>query len=350
MHYTLRDIAHLLGGEVEGDPEAVVSSFGKIEEAQADQLSFIANPKYEPYLYTTSATGVLVHTDFVATHPHTAHLIRVPDPYAALAKLMQFAARELTPHYQGIAETASIHPSVQLPEECYIGSFVHIEEGVTLGEGCFIYPHCYLGKGVSIGRDTTLYSHVSIYHNCTLGDRCTVHSGAVIGADGFGFAPTDRGYDKIPQLGNVIIADDVEIGANTCIDRAVMGTTRIGCGTKLDNLIQIAHNCTVGEHTVMASQGGMAGSSRLGSWCKTGGQVGIAGHVSVADRVEVGGQTGILGNIKEGRTLLGSPAMDLSTALRAYTVLPKLPQLLQRISELEKKLKQIESTSCNKEH
>lgn len=350
MRYTLKEIASLIEGIVEGDTEATVSAFGKIEDAKEGELSFIANAKYESYLYTSQATAVLVSKDFEPAQPYKPSLIRVENPYASLAKLMQFVAEELNPKKEGIAQEAFIHPSVKIPKRCYIAPFVHIEEGVVLGEGCSIYPHCYIGKDVTIGENTIIYPHVSIYHTCTIGSHCIVHSGAVIGADGFGFAPTETGYDKIPQLGSVKIEDYVEIGANTCVDRAVMGATIIGQGTKLDNLIQVAHNCTIGEHTVMASQTGMAGSSHVGSWCKVGGQAGIAGHITMGDRVNMGGQTGVLGNIKSGRTILGSPAMDVSKALRAYTIIPKLPELYTRLSDLEKKLTQIESELCNNKH
>jgi UDP-3-O-[3-hydroxymyristoyl] glucosamine N-acyltransferase len=344
MQFTLQSIATLLGGTIEGDPQAIVSSFGRIEEAGEGQLTFLANPKYEPHIYTTRATATLVSDDFRPSAPLSTNLIRVADPYAALAQLMQLATEEMAPRYEGVASEAYIHPSVKLPKHCYIAPFAYIAEGVTLGEGCSIYPHTYIGKGCKIGEGSTLYPQVTIYPGCEIGARCTLHAGAVIGADGFGFAPSEEGYKKIPQLGNVILADDVEIGANTCIDRAVMGSTTIGKGTKLDNLVQVAHNCSIGEHTVMAAQGGMAGSSHIGSWCRTGGQVGLAGHVSVGNHVDMGGQTGILGNVKDGRQLLGSPAMDLSTAMRAYTVVPKLPQLLKRIEELEDKINKLSST------
>ncbi len=350
MKYTVRDIASLIKGTVIGNPEAVVSAFGKIEEAKEGELSFIANSKYEPFLYTSQATAVLVNEDFTPSASYAPTLIKVDNPYAALAQLMQLVEHELNPHREGVAPEALIHPSVTIPPHCYIGPFVCIEKGVTLGEGCSIYPYSYIGQDVTIGQNTVIYPHVSIYHSCVIGDRCVIHAGSVIGADGFGFAPTEEGYNKIPQLGTVKISNDVEIGANTCIDRAVMGATLVGQGTKLDNLIQVAHNCSIGEHTVIASQTGMAGSSHIGSWCKIGGQAGIAGHITVGDRVNMGGQTGILGNVKSDRNLLGSPAMELSKALRAYTVIPKLPELNARIRDLEKKLEQIESKLCNNKH
>ncbi|MCI6153505.1 MAG: UDP-3-O-(3-hydroxymyristoyl)glucosamine N-acyltransferase [Porphyromonas sp.] len=350
MQVTLQDIATLLNGTIEGDAQAIVSSFGRIEEAVEGQITFLSNPKYEPYIYQTKASAVLVPNNFVPAEKVAANLIRVEDPYTALALLMQWASKETTPSYEGVSKESFIHPSVKLPNKCYIAPFVYIAEEVVLGEGCSIYPHSYIGKGCKIGANAIIHSHVSIYPECEIGDRCILHAGTVIGADGFGFAPSESGYTKIPQLGNVVIEDDVEIGANTCIDRAVMGSTRISKGCKLDNLIQVGHNCTIGEHTVMAAQGGMAGSSQIGSWCRTGGQIGIAGHVSVGNHVDMGGQTGILGNIKDGRKLLGSPAMDLSTAMRSFTIIPKLPQLLKRIEELEDKINQISTTSCNNKH
>jgi len=341
MQFTLQSIATLLGGTIEGDPQAIVSSFGRIEEAIEGQLTFLANPKYEPHIYTTRATATLVSDHFSPSAPVTTNLIRVADPYAALAQLMQLATEEIAPRYEGVASEAFIHPSVKLPKHCYIAPFANIAEGVTLGEGCSIYPYTYIGKGCKIGEGSTLYPHVTIYPGCEVGARCTLHAGAVIGADGFGFAPSEEGYKKIPQLGNVVLADDVEIGANTCIDRAVMDNTVIRRGVKLDNLIQIAHNCEIGEHTVMASQVGLAGSSAVGKWCRFGGQVGIGGHLTIGDRVEMAGQTGVLGNVASGTALMGSPGMPLREAMRSFVIQPKLPDMYRRLQALEKELAEL---------
>ncbi len=349
MQYTVEQIATLVQGSVEGDAQALISSFGKIEEAQEGDLSFISNPKYEHYLYSSQATAVLVSKDFQATAPFSPILIRVANPYFALATLMQQVSQELSPSYSGIDERAFVHPSVVLPKQCYIGAFAYIEEGVQLGEGTSIYPYSYVGKNVTIGENSQLYPHVTVYHNCSIGKSCVLHSGAVIGADGFGFAPNEKGYEKIPQLGNVILEDKVEIGANTCVDRSVMGSTLIQEGTKLDNLVQVGHNCSIGRHTVMAAQGGLAGSSHIGDWCQLGGQVGIAGHLKIGDKVVLAGQTGVLGNIPSESTMIGSPAMPMSKAMRSYSVMRHLPELQKKIKELETKLQSLESQLCDKE-
>lgn len=336
LEFSAEQIAHILQGTVEGDPKALVHDFAKIEEASIGQLTFLANSKYEPFLYTTKASIVLVNADFAPKGEYSATLIRVPDAYAGLATLMQMVEQQLNVRPTGIHTRATIAEGVEVAHVAYIGAGAVIEEGVTLGEGCYIYPNVYIGRGTTIGANTILYPNVVVYHRCEIGSRCILHAGAVVGADGFGFAPQLDGYHKIPQLGNVVIEDDVEIGANTCVDRAVMGSTRIKRGAKLDNLVQIAHNCEVGNHTVMAAQGGMAGSSKIGSWCQTGGQVGIAGHLSIGDRVQLGGQTGVLGNIESDKVMLGSPAMEARNAMRAYAVLNKLPDLYRTVGQLEK--------------
>lgn len=344
LEFTAAQIAAILSAKVEGDESVVIRGFGKIEEAQSGELTFLSNPKYESHLYSTGASAVLVSEGFVPRDVVSTTLIRVPDPYAALAQLMQMAAEKLNPApAPSIASSAYLAPTAIVEEGCYIGHNVVIESGAVVEEGCQIYPNTYIGRGVRIGKGTIIHANVSVYHSCRIGERCIIHAGAVVGADGFGFAPQLDGYRKIPQLGNVIIEDDVELGANTCIDRAVMGSTIIRRGAKLDNLIQIAHNCEVGAHTVMAAQGGMAGSSRIGSWCQTGGQVGIAGHLSIGDRVQLGGQTGVLGNIKSDRTILGSPAMDAPVAMRAYAVLPKLPEIYRTVARLERELNEIKN-------
>ncbi len=336
LEFSAEQIAHILQGTVEGDPKALVHDFAKIEEASIGQLTFLANSKYEPFLYTTKASIVLVNADFAPKGEYSATLIRVPDAYAGLATLMQMVEQQLNVRPTGIHTRATIAEGVEVAHVAYIGAGAVIEEDVTLGDGCYIYPNVYIGRGTTIGANTILYPNVVVYHRCEIGSRCILHAGAVVGADGFGFAPQLDGYHKIPQLGNVVIEDDVEIGANTCVDRAVMGSTRIKRGAKLDNLVQIAHNCEVGNHTVMAAQGGMAGSSKIGSWCQTGGQVGIAGHLSIGDRVQLGGQTGVLGNIESDKVMLGSPAMEARNAMRAYAVLNKLPDLYRTVGQLEK--------------
>ena len=254
---------------------------------------------------------------------------------------MQLVEQQQASHPEGISPTAQIAEGVVLGEDVYVGAYAVLEQGVKVGRGVRIYPHAYVGKGVTIGEGTTIHPHVTLYHDVQIGARCIIHAGAVIGADGFGFAPQSDGYHKIPQLGNVILEEDVEIGANTCIDRAVMGSTIIRRGVKLDNLVQIAHNCSVDEHTVMASQVGLAGSSQIGKWCKFGGQVGIGGHITIGDRVEMGGQTGVISNIPEGSILMGSPGMPLREAMRNFVIQPKLPDMYRRLQALEKELAEL---------
>lgn len=336
LAYRAEEVAQILGGRVEGDGSVVVHGFGKIEEAVAGELTFLANRKYEQYLYTTGASVVLVNADFEPTGNVSATLIRVPDAYAALAQLMQLVEAQFNIRPTGIHPRAVVAEDVLVEGVAYIGSGVVIEEGVTLGKDCYIYPNVYIGRNSTIGANTIIYPNVTIYHRCEVGARCILHAGCVIGADGFGFAPQLDGYHKIPQLGGVILEDDVEIGANACIDRAVMGYTRVGKGAKIDNLVQIGHNCQIGDHTVMAAQGGIAGSSKIGSWCQTGGQVGIAGHLEIGDRVQLGGQTGVLGNIKSDQVMLGSPAMDARAAMRIYATLGKLPEMYRVLDRLEK--------------
>lgn len=341
IQYRAEQIAQLLQGTIEGDASAMVHTFAKIEEAQAGTLTFLANLKYESYLYTTEASIVLVRHDLQLKEPVRPTLIRVADPYAALAELMQLVEKQLHQRPTGIDPRAVVLEGATLGQDVYLGPGVVVEAGAEIGDGCLIYPNSYIGRGCKIGAESIIYPNVTIYHGVSIGLRCIIHAGAVVGADGFGFAPQLDGYRKIPQLGNVIIEDDVEIGANTCIDRAVMGSTIIRQGAKLDNLVQIAHNCQVGAHTVMAAQGGMAGSSSIGSWCQTGGQVGIAGHLHIGDRVQLGGQTGVLGNVESDKTLLGSPAMEARNAMRSYAVMSKLPDMYRQLGQLEKEIQKL---------
>ncbi|MDY6148620.1 MAG: UDP-3-O-(3-hydroxymyristoyl)glucosamine N-acyltransferase [Porphyromonas sp.] len=340
MQFSARDIADILNGAVEGDSSVLLHSFGKIEEAAEGDLTFLANSKYEPFIYTTKASAVLVSLDFVPREPVGATLIRVSDPYEALAVLLKMVqgdvSKQQTP---GVHSSAVVASSVLVPDDCSIGAFVCIEEGASIGKGCILYPYVYIGRDCKVADNTVLHPHVTLYAGTVVGKNCILHAGCVIGADGFGFAPTKEGYDKIPQLGHVEIEDDVEIGANTCIDRAVMGATVVGKGTKLDNLIQVAHNCRIGQHTVMAAQVGIAGSCTVGDWCQFGGQSGLPGHISVGDRVQLGGQSGVIGNVPSGSRLLGSPAMEFPTAMRAYAALAQLPELLRRVDQLEREIK-----------
>lgn len=342
LQFSAEQIAQILGGRVEGNASVLVSDFAKIETATPGTLTFLANLKYEAYIYTTGASAVLVSEDFAPKEAVATTLIRVPDPYAALAQLMKMVEEQTRVKPQGI-HSCAVTEGATIGTGVYIGAGAVVEEGAVIGDDCQIYPNVYIGRGTIVGRGTTIYPNATLYHGVRVGERCIIHAGAVIGADGFGFAPQLDGYHKIPQLGNVIIEDDVEVGANTCIDRAVMGSTIIRRGVKLDNLIQIAHNCEVGAHTVMAAQGGMAGSSSIGEWCQTGGQVGLAGHLHVGDRVQLGGQTGVLGNIESDKVLLGSPAMDARTAMRVYATLGKLPDMYRQLGKLEQELSKLKT-------
>lgn len=339
MEFSANQIAALANGTVEGDGEVKINTIAKIEEGIPGAISFLANPKYTQYIYTTGSSAVLVSNDFVPEQPVKATLIRVADPYATVAHLLQMVQQMMTPQPKGIEQPCHIGEGVDVDDESYIGAFAYIGNGVKLGKGVKIYPQVYVGDGCVIGDGTILYSGAKIYHGCKIGNRCTIHAGAVIGADGFGFAPTPDGYDKIPQIGIVEIEDDVEIGANTTVDRAMMGSTRIGKGVKLDNLIQIAHNCRVGDNTVMASQAGVAGSAKVGEWCMIGGQVGIAGHITIGDKVEIAAQSGIPKCVAAGSRIFGSPAMDLRAWGRQAAMIKHLPDLFKRVEELESSCK-----------
>lgn len=343
MKFTVQQIAEYLHGSVDGDPGVEVNTFCKIEEGQQGGLTFLANPKYEHYLYETKASAALVNESFKPSQEIKLTLIRVPDAYAALASLMQLANSFTQKQESGVDKLAFVDPSVKLPEDCYIGAFSYIGKNVQIAKGCRIYPHAYIGDNAKIGENCIIYPHVTIYHDCEIGNRCIIHAGSVIGADGFGFAPEADGYHKIPQLGNAVLEDDVEIGANTCIDRAAMGSTKIGKGTKLDNLIQVAHNCTVGQHTVMAAQVGMAGSSHVGDWCMFGGQVGLSGHIKIGNKVSLAGQTGIMSDIEDGSQLLGSPGMPVREAFRSIAMMKRLPEMSKRLDKLEKLIEKLSS-------
>lgn len=339
MEFTVNQIAFLASGTVEGDGNALISSFAKIEEGRPGAISFLANPKYTHYLYSTKSTAVLVSRDFVAEHPIQTTLIRVDDPYATVATLLREVDKMLNPPKRGIEQPSFIDPTAEVADDVYIGAFAYIGAGAHIARGAQIYPQAYIGDNASVGADSIIYAGVKVYRECKIGARCIIHSGAVIGADGFGFAPTEHGYDKIPQTGIVEIADDVEIGANTTIDRAMMGATHIETGVKLDNLIQIAHNCTVGAHTVMAAQAGVAGSTKVGSRCMLGGQVGVAGHISVGDGAQIAAQSGIQKEVAAGARLFGTPAIDLTEYGRQAVNIRRLGSLYKKVDEIERKLK-----------
>lgn len=331
----------MVGGIVEGDGNVVVSTFAKIEEGHPGAISFLANPKYEHYVYSTDSSIVLVKDDFVADQPVKATLLRVADPYATIARLLDIAAEVMEPKHEGVEQPCFISPGVEIPEDAYIGAFAYIGKGVKLGKGVQIFPQVYLGDNVVIGDGAILKPGVKVYHNCRIGARCILHAGVVIGADGFGFAPTDTGYKKIPQLGNVVLEDDVELGANTTVDRAMMGSTTIGRGTKIDNLCMIAHNCRIGEDTVMAAQTGIAGSTKVGSRCMFGGQVGLAGHITIGDRVQIGAQSGIPSSVESDAKIMGTPAVDGRDFARNVVYQKNLGDLFNRVKQLEQELSKI---------
>lgn len=339
MELTASQLAAIVNGTVEGDENVKVSTFARIEEGHSGALSFLANLKYTHHIYSTESSVVLVKNDFTPEQPVKATLIRVEDPYATVARLLEMVSQMSKVEKVGIETPSFISEGVDVPDDAYVGAFAYIGKGVKLAPGVKIYPQVYIGDGCEIGEGTILYAGVKIYAGCKVGKRCIIHSGAVIGADGFGFAPVDGGYEKIPQTGNVEIEDDVEIGANTTIDRAMMGATRIGKGVKLDNLIQIAHNCSVGEHTVMAAQAGVAGSAKIGAHCMVGGQVGFVGHISIADGTQIGAQSGVSKPTKPGDRVMGSPAVDMGEYARGLVYAKKLGSLYERVKELEKKIK-----------
>lgn len=342
MEFTAQMIASFLGGVVEGDKEIKVSTVAKIEEGEPGTLSFLSNPKYEEFIYSTKASVVIVANSFEAKEPISATLIRVEDAYGAFAKLLELYQAS-KPTKKGVSPKASISQSATMGENLYVGDFVVIEEGVTVGDGSKIYPQSYIGDNVYIGSNVTIYAGVKIYEQTIIGDGVIIHSGAVIGADGFGFAPNaDGSFSKIPQIGNVVIEDNVEIGANTCVDRATMGSTVIKRGVKLDNLIQLGHNTTIGENTVIASQTGIAGSTKIGKNVMMGGQVGVAGHISIADGVKVGSQSGISNNVKtEGEAIMGYPAIGAMMFQRASIVFKDLPALRTKIFAIVKDIEEL---------
>ena len=341
MEFTAQMIAGLIGGTVVGDPEAKVNNFAKIEEGKPGCISFLYNDKYEHYIYTTESSVVLVNQNFEPKQDIKATLIKVPDAREAVTKLLQLY-ESMKPKREGISELAFIDPTAKIGEKCYIGPFVAIAEGVEIGDGCVLHPHVTVGRNAKVGSNTEIYSNAVIYHDCRVGNRCILHAGCIIGADGFGFQPTETGYEKIPQIGIAIIEDDVEIGANTCIDRAVMGATIVHSGVKLDNLVQIAHNDEIGSHTVMSAQVGIAGSTKVGEWCMFGGQVGIAGHANIANRVMVGAQAGIPNDVKkEGAALQGSPAIEVRNFWKSSAIVKNLPEMWAEMNQMRKEIKML---------
>jgi len=343
MTFTAAQIAMLINGKVEGDATAAVASFGKIEEAQQGQLAFLANPKYEEFLYSTKASIIIVNEAQELKQAISAALIRVPDAYSAFATLLGKYQEMKTQQLVGIQQPSYISSTAKLGENVFVAAFVYIGENVQIGNGVKLFAGVFVGDNAKIADNTILHPGVKIYHECVIGKNVTVHAGSVIGSDGFGFAPqADGSFKKVPQIGNVVVQDFVEIGANATIDRATIGSTLIKSGAKLDNLIQVAHNVEVGNNTVIAAQAGVSGSTKLGNNVMIGGQAGIVGHISIADGAKINAQSGVSKSIKEPNTAVtGSPAYEYTSALRSQVVSRNLPDIEKRVKELEKLVQQL---------
>lgn len=345
MEFSASQIAALLGGTIDGDPDVKVSNLSKIEEGKPGTLSFLANPKYTPYIYSTRASIVIVCDTFVPEKDISATLIKVSDAYSAFAKLLEYY-NQIRTNVKGISAKAAVSEKARIGNDVYIGDFSVISDGAVIGNNVKIYPQVFIGENAEIGDNTILFPGVKIYTDCRVGKDCRIHSGAIIGSDGFGFAPQgDQNYMKVAQIGNVVVEDNVEIGANTTIDRATLGSTFIRKGVKLDNLIQVAHNVDIGENTVIAAQTGISGSTKIGRNCLIGGQVGIIGHLTIADEVRIAAQSGIGGNItKKGETVQGSPAFEISKYRRSYVHFRKLTELNAKVDELQKEIERLKKS------
>ncbi len=340
MEFSAKQIAEFIQGTIIGNENATVHTFAKIEEGMPGAISFLSNPKYTNYIYDTQSSIVLVNKDFEPEKEIKATLIKVDNAYESLAKLLNLYEMS-KPKKTGIDPLASIAPTAKIGQNVYIGPFACVGDHAEIGDNTALHPHATVGSGAKVGNDCILYPHVTVYHDCRVGNRCILHAGSVVGADGFGFAPSPEGYEKIPQIGIAILEDDVEIGANTCIDRATMGATIIRKGVKLDNLIQIAHNVEVGSHTVMASQVGVAGSTKIGEWCMFGGQVGLAGHIKIGDKVNLGAQSGVPGSIKSGQALIGTPPIEMKNYFKSSVLFKKLPDMATELNNLKKELEEL---------
>ena len=341
MTFTVSQIAEIISASIEGNPNATIHTICKIEEGVEGGLSFLANAKYTDFIYDTKASAVIVGTDFVPEKPLRTTLIRTENPYLALAKLLE-VYQQMKPKKSGISPQADIAKSATIGENVYIGAFVSVGEYAIIESNVQLYPHVWVGDGAKIGNNTILYSGVKVYADCEIGHNTVIHAGAVIGSDGFGFAQHDDNYIKVPQVGNVIIGNHVEIGSNTCIDRATLGSTKIHDRVKLDNLIQIAHNCEVGEGSAFASQSGISGSAKIGKKCIVAGQVGVAGHIKIGDNVIIGAQSGVTNNIPDNKTVLGSPAISALEEKKLIIYRKKLPELFNQINELKMQMKKSE--------
>jgi UDP-3-O-[3-hydroxymyristoyl] glucosamine N-acyltransferase len=337
MQFSAAQIALMIDGKVEGNAETAVASFGKIEEALAGQLAFLANPKYEEYLYITQASIIIVNETQELKQPISATLIKVPDAYSAFAVLLDKYQQIQRQQLSGIQQPVYIDATAKIGDNVFVGAFAYIGEKVIVADSVKIYPNAFIGNNVVIGANSIIHPGVKIYHDCVIGKNVVIHAGTVIGSDGFGFAPLANGtFKKIPQIGNVIIEDDVEIGANSAIDRATMGSTLIKAGAKLDNLLQIGHNAEVGNNTIIAAQSGISGSTKIGNSVMIGGQAGIVGHITIGDGAKINAQSGVSKSIEAGKVVTGSPAHDYTAALRSQATARKLPELEKRIKELEK--------------
>ena len=336
MKFTAQQIAEILEGKVEGNEETLVSKLAKIEEGTEGSLTFLSNPKYTPYIYSTKASITIVNKDFEPEQPIETTLIKVDDAYKAFSKLLEYY-NMVKLNKTGIEQPSFISDSASYGDNVYLGAFSYLADGVKIGNNAKIFPNVYIGDNVTIGDDAVIFAGAKIYSDTIIGDRCVIHSGAIIGADGFGFTPDEKGqYQKVPQIGNVVLGNDIDVGAGTTIDRATLGSTVIKDGVKLDNQIQIAHNVEIGEHTAIAAQTGVAGSTKIGKHCLIGGQVGIAGHLVLADKVRVQAQSGIGKNIKEGEAIQGSPSFGYSDYNKSYVHFKNLPKIVNRINALEK--------------
>lgn len=342
MEFSAKQIAQIIDGIVEGDENILVSNLSKIEEGTNGTLSFLANPAYTNYIYSTNASIVIVNKSFVLENPikSSCTLIRVENAYESFAKLLELY-NQINTEKEGVEQPSFVSSNAKIGENCYVGAFAYIGQNVSIGNHVKIYPHVYIGDNCKIGNNTTLFSGVKIYHDCVIGNNCTIHASTVVGSDGFGFAPNNEGhvFTKVPQIGNVIIEDDVEIGSNSSIDRATLGSTILRKGVKLDNLVQIAHNVEIGENTVIAGLSGIAGSTKVGKNCMIGAQVGVAGHLRIASGVKIAGQSGIGSSIdKEGEILQGSPAFNIGEFKRSYVLFRGLPKLNDKVSDITKKI------------
>ena len=340
MEFSAKQIAQFVQGVIEGDEDATVNTFAKIEDGKPGAISFLSNPKYTHYIYDTESSIVLVDKSVELEKPTKATLIKVDNAYECVAKLLQLY-ESMKPKKTGIDSLAFISPSAKIGENVYIGAFAYIGDNVVIGDGCQIYPNVVICENAKVGNDCLFYPNVTIYHDCHIGNRVTLHAGSVVGSDGFGFAPSENGYDKIPQIGIVTIEDDVEIGANTCIDRSTMGSTYVRKGVKLDNLVQIAHNTDIGANTVMSAQVGIAGSTKVGQWCMFGGQVGIAGHITIGNKVFLGAQSGVPSSLKDNQTLIGTPPMEKLPDFKSQAIFQKLPDLYKQIQKLQKEVDEL---------